>query len=146
MPSIKLAITADLHLPITPAERLEALAREMADFNPDAAVLGGDLAESLADLERCLTLFKERLPCPVWVIPGNHDLWVRRSSDSRRLWLEHLPQAVADAGCRWLEGTAFVLGGTAVAGTIGWYDYSAADPSVQASALTFAQQKYQFNP
>ena len=146
MPAVKLAVTADLHLPITPAERLADLAREMADFGPDAAVLGGDLAESLPDLERCLGLFRQRLPCPVWVIPGNHDLWVRRTSDSRRLWLERLPQAVREAGCHWLEGTAFVLRGTAVAGTIAWYDYSAADPGVQASALTFAQEKYRFNP
>jgi 3',5'-cyclic AMP phosphodiesterase CpdA len=146
MPALQLAIASDLHLPITPAERVAALAREMADFTPDAVVLAGDLAESLADLERCLELFTQRCTCPVWVIPGNHDLWVRRTSDSRELWLKKLPQAVARAGCRWLEGSAFVLHGTAVAGTIAWYDYSAADPTVQASALTFAQEKYNFHP
>lgn len=146
MPPVKLAVTADLHLPITTADRLESLAAEMAAFTPDALVLGGDLAESLDDLEHCLTLFKERVPCPVWVIPGNHDLWVRRTSDSRGLWLERLPRTVAGAGCHWLEGTAFVLRGIAVAGTVAWYDYSAADPSVRASPETFAQQKYKFNP
>jgi len=146
MSAVKLAITSDLHLPITKEDRITALAGEMDAFRPHAAVLAGDLAESLPELERCLALFKERLTCPIYVIPGNHDLWVRRTHDSRQLWQERLPNAVAAAGCLWLEGTAFVLEGTAVAGTIGWYDYSAADPSIQASALTFAQEKYNFNP
>jgi 2',3'-cyclic-nucleotide 2'-phosphodiesterase (5'-nucleotidase family) len=33
----------------------------------------------------------------------------------------------------------------AVTGTIGWYDYSAADATVQATALQFAQQKMNYN-
>jgi UDP-2,3-diacylglucosamine pyrophosphatase LpxH len=150
MAAVQLAVTSDLHLPITRAERLTELADEMAAFTPDAVVLAGDLAESLTDFERCLALFRERLPCPVWVIPGNHDLWVRRSSDSRGLWLERLPDAVASAGCHWLEGHSFTLSAgdltVGVAGTIAWYDYSAADPYLQASPLAFAQQKYNFNP
>jgi 3',5'-cyclic AMP phosphodiesterase CpdA len=146
MSSVKLAITADLHLPITRAEQITSLAQEMAGYHPDAAVLAGDLAESLPDLERCLALFREQLSCPIYVLPGNHDLWVRRTTDSRQLWLMRLPQAVAAAGCHWLEGSAFVLRGTAVAGTIAWYDYSAADPSIQATALTFSQEKYNHNP
>jgi 3',5'-cyclic AMP phosphodiesterase CpdA len=145
MPPVKLAVTADLHLPITKAERLAELAAEVAAFAPDALVLAGDLAESLEDLERCLTLFRNQMACPIWVLAGNHDLWVRRSSDSKGLWQERLPRMVEQSGCRWLEGSFFVLHGTAVAGTIAWYDYSAADPSVKASALAFAQQKMNYN-
>jgi predicted phosphodiesterase len=145
MGAVKLAVTADLHLPITTLDQLAALADEMAAFQPDAAVLAGDLAESLADLERCLKLFRERLRCPVWVLAGNHDLWVRRTSDSKGVWLERLPSAVKTAGCHYLEGLSFTLQDVGVAGTIAWYDYSAADPSAQASAVTFAQQKFNYN-
>jgi predicted phosphohydrolase len=145
MAAAKLVVTADLHLPITKPEHLAALAAEMAAFGPDAAVLAGDLAESLGDLERCLTLFRERLPCPVWVLAGNHDLWVRRASDSKAVWQEKLPRAIQNAGCRYLEGASFRLGDAAVAGTIAWYDYSAADPCIQASAVTFAQEKFNYN-
>src|SRR5205085_4299500 len=53
--------------------------------------------------------------------------------------------AVERAGCRYLEGNCFKLGATAVAGTIAWYDYSAADPSIQASMLKFAQEKFNYN-
>src|SRR5262245_54832238 len=39
MSAVKLAITSDLYLPVTPVERLTGLARQMAAFAPDAAVL-----------------------------------------------------------------------------------------------------------
>jgi hypothetical protein len=145
MPAIKLAITSDLFLPVTPPEQLTGLARQMADFSPDAAILAGNLAESLTDLTRCLHLFREALTCPIWVLPGDHDFWARPPYDSRRLWRELIPSAVAEANCRWLEGTSFTLGNIAVAGTVAWYDYSSADHSVGESALGYAQQKYQHN-
>jgi hypothetical protein len=145
MDAVRLAVTGDLHLPITKIEQLAGLADEMAAFQPHAAILAGDLAESLADLERCLGLFKQKLPCPVWVLAGNHDLWVRRTSDSKAVWLERLPAAVEAAGCHYLEGKSFALDGVGVTGTIAWYDYSAADPSVEASAVKFAQEKFNYN-
>lgn len=145
MAATRIAITSDLHLPITKIERLAVLADEMAAFAPNAAILAGDLAESLAELDRCLQLFRSRLPCPVWVLAGNHDLWVRRASDSKAVWQEKLPQAVVHSGCHYLEGISFVVNGIGVAGTIAWYDYSAADPSIQASTVTFAQQKFNYN-
>jgi hypothetical protein len=145
MPAVKLAVTSDLHLPITTAERIAALADEVRGFGPDALVVAGDLGEGYLDVERCLRLVRDRVPCPVWVLAGNHDLWARPPYDSRRLWLEKVPEMVQTTGCLWLEGTAFTLGDVAVAGTIAWYDYSAADPTVKASALQFAQEKMNFN-
>jgi 3',5'-cyclic AMP phosphodiesterase CpdA len=145
MTAVKLAFTADLHLPITKSERLTGVAQEIAGFHPDALVIAGDLGETIVDFQRCLGLFKDRLACPIWVLAGNHDLWMQRAIDSHTLWVERLPQAVDQAGCHWLEGTSFVLHGTAVAGTIAWYDYSAADPSIQASEMHFAQEKYNYN-
>jgi hypothetical protein len=141
----KLAVTADLHLPITTAERIAALADEVRAFGPDAFVVAGDLGEGYLDVERCLRLIRERVPCPVWVLAGNHDVWARPPYDSRRLWLEKVPDLVRATGCQYLEGASFTLGDTAVAGTIAWYDYSGADPIVQASALQFAQEKMNFN-
>jgi 3',5'-cyclic AMP phosphodiesterase CpdA len=145
MPAVKVAFTSDLHFPITTAGRIAALAREAAEFGPDALVIAGDMAESPADLLRCLQIVRGEAGCPVWVLAGNHDLWARPPYDSHALWRQRLPEAVAETGCRWLEGTAFVLGDTAVAGTIAWYDYSAADPSVKATELEFAQKKMNYN-
>jgi 3',5'-cyclic AMP phosphodiesterase CpdA len=144
MPTVKLAVTGDLHLPITSSTVMATLAREAAVFAPDALIVAGDMAESLPYLRRCLDILTSLVTCPVWVLPGNHDLWCREAA-SRRLWEELLPRAVAAAGCHWLEGTAFVLNGVAVAGTIAWYDYSAADPSIQVSTEAFARNKGHFN-
>jgi Calcineurin-like phosphoesterase len=145
MAAVKLAFTSDLHLPITNDEAISALGRRVQEFEPQAFVVAGDMGESLADIKRGLQLLREQVRCPLWVLAGNHDLWARPPYDSRQLWLEQVPAIVRAAGCQWLEGTAFVQDSVAVAGTIAWYDYSAADPSVRASALEFAQQKFHYN-
>src|SRR5262245_32668856 len=145
MTAVKLAFTSDIYLPVTSADKVAGLARAMAASAPDAAVLAGDLAESLADFARVLAMFKKELTCPVWVLPGDVDFWARPPYDSRRLWTELLPKAVTNAGCSWLEGGSFTLGSLAVAGTVGWYDYSAAPMAGMVSALEFAQQKYLHN-
>jgi hypothetical protein len=142
---VKLAITSDLNLSVAPADRIAQLARQMAAFSPDAVVVAGDLAESLTDLTRCLKLLREPLSCPVWVLPGDHDFWARPPYDSRRLFRELLPQAVVAAGCSWLEGTAFVLQGIGVAGTVAWYDYSSSSMAGIVSDMEFAQKKYLYN-
>lgn len=145
MAAVKLAITSDLHLPITKAEAVSALGREIQAFGPQALIVAGDVGESLNDLQHGLQILREQVQCPIWVLAGNHDVWARPPYDSRQLWQDQIPAAVRAAGCHWLEGASFVLDGVAVAGTIAWYDYSAADPNVQASALEFAQQKFHYN-
>jgi hypothetical protein len=145
MADVKLAITADLRLPVSTDERIADLGREIQAFAPDALIVAGDLGESLADLKRCLQLLREQVRGPIWVLAGNEDVYARPPHDSRKLWLEAIPATVRQTGCQWLEGAAFVIRGVAVAGTIGWYDYSAADAAVQASALEFAQRKIDYN-
>src|SRR5262245_45776249 len=145
MAAVKVAFTSDLHLPITKAERIANLLGEVKGFGPDALVVAGDLAERPPELARCLRIIRDAMTCPVWVLAGNHDLWAHPPYDSHRLWRERLPEAVAEADCRWLEGTAFVLGETAGAGTIAWYDYTAVDPSIKVTALEFAQRKINYN-
>jgi hypothetical protein len=145
MTAVKLAITSDLYLPVTPVDRLSRLAQEMAGFRPDMAVLAGDLAESLTDLTRCLKLFRQALSCPIWILPGDHDFWARPPYDSGRLWRELIPQAVAANNCQWLEGNCFVHEGVAFIGTVAWYDYSSATMAGILTDMEFAQQKYLHN-
>jgi 3',5'-cyclic AMP phosphodiesterase CpdA len=142
---MKLAVTSDLHLPITSAQTIAELGEVMGRFEPDALVVAGDLAETLADLDRCMSILRSSVDCPVWVLVGNHDVWVRDEANSHRLWQEVLPERVQRAGYYWLEGRSFAVGDVAVSGTIAWYDYSAADPGIQATAQTFADNKRYFN-
>jgi predicted phosphohydrolase len=145
MAVVKLAVTSDLHLPITKDEPIVALGREVHTFAPQAFLVAGDVGETLTDFKRGLQLLREQVRCPIWVLAGNHDVWAWPPYDSRQLWLEQVPATVRATGCEWLEGTAFVLDGVAVAGTIAWYDYSAVDASVQASSLEIAQQKFHYS-
>ncbi len=144
MPSVKIAVTSDLHLPITPALTIADLLREVEAHAPDALVIAGDIGESLREIERCLAMARELVSCPVLVVAGNHDLW-KRGASSRQLWEKLLPKAVQQAGCVWLEGEAVVLNGVAVVGTIAWYDYSAVDPAIRATPEVFAAQKVNYN-
>ena len=140
---MRLAVTSDLHLPITSFARIAGLFHEVEEFRPDAVVLAGDIGESLLDIEAVLKLF-QRIGCPVLVLAGNHDLW-NHDAPSRQIWEELLPQLVESSGCHWFESGAFTRDGVAVTGTIAWYDYSGADPAVQAMPETFAREKGSFN-
>jgi hypothetical protein len=141
---VKLAFTADLHLPMTTARRISEMAGAVAAFEPEALVVAGDVGENLADFARCLNLLKEHVACPIWVLPGNHDLWAR-GNQSRKLFEELLPETTRQLDCHWLEGASFKLSGVGVAGTIAWYDYSAADAGVRATAADFASNKKYYN-
>lgn len=152
MAAVKLAFTSDLHLPMTPPDVLVTLAQEIAALKPDALAIAGDIGETALDegrrnIEKCLNIFSGLLDCPILVVAGNHDLWapLQEQVDSAKLWLEDLPRVVEHAGCIWLEGQAHIMGGIALAGTIAWYDYSAADPSIHESVESFAKNKRYFN-
>jgi hypothetical protein len=145
---VRVAFTSDLHLPITPATVLARLAQEIAGFAPDAVAIAGDIGESLADITACLRIIKNAVSCPVLVVAGNHDLWIPEPPrDNWRRWQDEVPAAVSRANCVWLEGNAHLLGDIALAGSIAWYDYSAADPRFKEEPpLTFAQNKRYYNP
>jgi predicted phosphodiesterase len=141
---MRIAVGSDLHLPRTPAEVIEGLVADLEAHAPDAVVLAGDLGESSEDFGPCLALFR-KLACPVLALAGNHDLFPGRSG-SQHLWTRALPETVRRLGFRWLEQEPFVHGGVAVAGTVAWYDYSAADPAVSAAPRDFAREKHYFSP
>ena len=146
---IKLAFTSDLHLPITPATAIVDLAGDIAAFKPDAFAVLGDIGESPGHVKNCLNILKDLLPCPIFVVAGNHDLWLPTNcssqGDSSNLFHRHLPDLVQAIKCIWLEGNGYVLGGIGLVGTIAWYDYSAADASIQATPEIFARLKRNFN-
>jgi predicted phosphohydrolase len=123
---------------------IAGMARQINAWQPDVVALAGDLAESLASLRQLLDALRHLLGCPIVILPGNHDLWARGAA-SVRLWEELLPRLVEECGCLWLEGKAWLRDGIALAGTIAWYDYSAADPNVVASEQQFAERKRWYN-
>jgi hypothetical protein len=128
---MRLLVTADLHYN-------HARGRELADDligRMNAA--GGDLLLVVGDsgtfdgeaLETCLSRF--RFDGPKLFVAGNHELWTR-ASDSYACFRQLLPERVRALGWRWLQAEPFVLPSRqfAVVGSVGWYDYSFAQPAL----------------
>jgi len=59
------------------------------------------LGGSVQDYEKFLRFFRKSFTCLLLVYPGNHNLWVRRFSDSKKLWFEELPKITKDSGYTW---------------------------------------------
>lgn len=121
---MRVLITADLHYNNPRSRRLaDELIAQMMAVPTDALLVVGDTATSEGDdLEQCLSRFNP-FPGPKLFVAGNHELWTR-GDDSFRLWEVDLPRRIRDLGWLWIETQPFVSGDWAVAGTVGWYDYS----------------------
>ena len=120
---MRLLITADLHYNHARSKSLaEDLIRSMNAAGGDGVLVVGDTAASDGeDLESCLSRFE--VPGPRLFLCGNHELWTR-GEDSYRLFTEDLPRRVRGLGWQWLETEPYVARGFAIAGTVGWYDYT----------------------
>src|SRR5258708_649 len=126
---MRIAITSDLHLGITENSTIRKLVRTIAAAEPALTVLAGDVGEGLPNFVKCLKLFRQ-LPGDVAVLAGNHDVWSGENHSSQDLLERYLPDAVQAEEMIWLEKNVWVRDGVAVAGSLAWYDYSAADPSL----------------
>lgn len=128
---MRVLITSDLHAELTGLETIRRLVAGMDREDPDLVVLAGDLGNPSHLFESCLACFIP-LSCPIAVLPGNHDIWTSFGETSIALYEEILPEITASMGFHWLERDPLVLpGGFGVCGSIGWYDYSAREPSYE---------------
>ena len=90
-------------------------------------VVVGDTAAADGDaLEQCLGRF--HFEGPKLFVAGNHELWTQRD-DSYAIFAGELPYRVAAMGWHWLQNEPYIAGDVAIIGrSIGWYDYSFAQP------------------
>ncbi len=140
----KIIVTSDLHLGITESALLNQLNMTIAAQRPDLTVLAGDLGEPLENFTDCLRIFAG-LPGTAAVLPGNHDVWAREGAQSQELLEQILPRVTQSAGMLWLEDSVWRADDLAVAGSMAWYDYSAADPSLPANLRDFSLMKRMLN-
>jgi predicted phosphohydrolase len=127
---MRILLTADLHYNHLRSKPLaDAVIVEMNRAGGDVLVVIGDTATHEGDaFERCLSRFN--FAGPKLIVAGNHELWTNRD-DSYALFTEELPRRAAALGWHWLETQPFVSGDLAIAGTVGWYDYSFAQASLE---------------
>lgn len=127
---MRLLVTADLHYNHA---RSRALAEEAIDrmnaAGGDVLLVVGDTAVGDGEaLEQCLSRF--RFAGPKLFVAGNHELWTV-GPDSYHLLTDSLPHRIEALGWQWMQTGPFVAGEVAIVGSVGWYDYSFAVPSLQ---------------
>ena len=134
MPRVRLAITADSHwgLPKCQPGNL-ALVEALRADPPDLLLLGGDQGAD-SHFDECLEAFGT-VGCPVALVPGNHDIWVREADargDSLDVYRDHLPNVCRRLGMHLLDTGPFFLPGhdLAVVGCMNWYDHSWGGPTL----------------
>lgn len=134
---MRLAYTSDIHVDAGAgnAALLPYLAARTTALAPDAFVLAGDVAETLAGVAGALAAFAA-LRCPKFYLPGNHDLFVEGApapgATSRDKYERLLPAVAAAAGFQYLGLDPHRVGDVVFCGVTGWYDYTFRDPTLAA--------------
>ncbi len=126
---MRLLVTADLHYNHAKSKALaDEVIERMNRAGGDVLLVVGDTATTEGDLlEQCLSRFS--FAGPKLFVAGNHELWAR-GADSYAIYTEELPRRVRAIGWQWLEDDPFVDGDVAIVGSVGWYDYSFAQPNL----------------
>lgn len=138
---MRILVTADLHYD-SPRSRkpTQELAQQVLRTGGDALVLVGDCAgASHQDLRDCLAMFAA-FGGQKFLVPGNHCLWCLPEEDSLQRYERIVPAIAAEEGFSVLDHAPARLGGLALAGSVGWYDYSYRDESLEIP-LEFYQAK-----
>ena len=135
----RLLVTADLHYNHRHSAPLAAeVIGRMNAAGGDVLLVVGDTAVADGDaLERCLSLF--RFPGPKLFVAGNHELWTH-GPDSYAAFTDDLPRRIRALGWQWLETEPFARDGLAIVGSVGWYDYSFAQPDLGIPRRFYARK------
>lgn len=124
----KIAITADLHWGLPKCNAANTAVVESLRKNPpDLLLVGGDQGAEF-HFSDCLEALAT-IGCPVGLVAGNHDIWVRAEDargDSWQVFDHLLPMECARRGFHYLDHGPWVLPAwdLAIVGTMNWYDHS----------------------
>lgn len=97
----RLIWVTDIHLNFLSLSGVEAFCEQIVNANPDAVLVGGDIAEA-ESVESYLRLLAMRLQRPIYFVLGNHDfyggsIWrVRKLATAlthESVWLHYLPES-----------------------------------------------------
>jgi 3',5'-cyclic AMP phosphodiesterase CpdA len=143
---LRFAFTSDLHFDttgsLTTPEEIRRVAGEVAASHADALVVAGDIGHPLHNFRLCLDALAGRAP-HVGIVVGNHDVWHDEHHSSAQLWETTLPAEARERGMYWLETDPIVVDRVAIVGSMVWYDYSAAEPSIGRDQNYYAAIKPQ---
>jgi len=144
---MRLVFTSDLHVDVSERHRdaVTAIARMMRECRPDVVVVAGDAGNTIAAIEETLSFFSQ-IDARKFFVPGNHDVWIETENDglidSRVKYAERIPEACRKTGFHDLGHEPVVLGNIGFVGSLGWYDYTFADPRLHMSEDDYWRGRY----
>lgn len=143
---MRIAYSSDLHIDASAANRQASmrLAGRVEELTPDVLVIAGDLGNTLEALGEALALFSGVRALKLFVA-GNHDVWVEgrgNAIDSRTKYKEKIPEVCAGVDFTDLTRGPVAIGRVAFVGSLGWYDYSFADPRLGLSDEDYWRGRY----
>ena len=130
---MKVVYTSDLHIDVSDGNRrtVAAVSRLVREARPDVVVVAGDAGNTIETLEETLSYF-DGVDARKFFVPGNHDVWIESANgalvDSRSKYARLIPDACRRRGFHDLGQEPVVIGEVGFVGSLGWYDYSFADP------------------
>jgi hypothetical protein len=142
-----IAYTSDLHIDVSERNRevVGLVAEAVAELCPDVFILAGDAGNTLDDLRDTLAVF-ETVAVAKLFVPGNHDVWIENRDgkllESRLKYESLIPETCRQTGFHDLGQEPVMIGGIGFAGTIGWYDYSFADPRLNLDEDAYWAGRY----
>lgn len=71
---MKILWATDIHLNFVNSVKLDAFCYKITALNPDAVLVGGDIAES-GSLINILSTLEGKIKCPIYFVLGNHDYY-----------------------------------------------------------------------
>lgn len=137
----RIVFVSDLHVDSSVANRefVPALRDAVLAASPDVFMMGGDIAGNLEDFNWTLRQFAN-LPALKVMVPGNHDIWIESKRalltglDSGGKYNVHLPKIAEANGFVMLHDRPVAVGEIAIAGCMGWYDYSYRNADLDTTA------------
>jgi predicted phosphohydrolase len=133
---MRVVYTSDIHVDVSEKNRDAAgtMAGLMQRQRPDVVVVAGDAGNTIHALEETLSCFS-RIDARKFFVPGNHDVWIENDDgtliDSRTKYADRIPDACRRVGFHDLGQEPVVVGDVGFVGSLGWYDYSFADPRLE---------------
>lgn len=144
---MRVVFTSDLHIDASEkhCDAVSAIADAARKHGPDVVVIAGDAGNTIAALEETLSCFS-RIDARKFFVPGNHDVWIETEDgvliDSRAKYAKRIPDVCRRMGFHDLGQGPFVAGGVGFVGSLGWYDYSFADPRLGLTEDAYWRGRY----